>query len=216
MAKVTAIISAYNTTLGLTLGCIDNLKQQTKKPEIILVTGNNKASQQMGKHVDHVIFTDHTPNLYTAWNMAIKEIPSGHYITNANTDDRKNKDCIAKLAAALDLGYDAAYSDIVKVFDGGKLQLQRKPRYSLEDLKKYYRLGCMPMWRRSLHDDHGLFDDSYLVAGDYEFFLRCATVDNYVHLPESLGIYNDNPAGIENRNRAIADQERKRIHAKYT
>ena len=29
------------------------------------------------------------------------------------------------------------------------------------------------MWRRSLHDAFGAFDESYQYAGDYEFFLRC-------------------------------------------
>ena len=35
--------------------------------------------------------------------------------------------------------------------------------------------GAQPVWRKSIHDKIGLFDENYEVVGDYEFVLRAVS-----------------------------------------
>ena len=50
-------------------------------------------------------------------------------------------------------------------------------------------IGAQPVWRKSLHDKIGMFDESYEVVGDYEFFLRAASKGcNFIHEPKAEGI----------------------------
>lgn len=127
--------------------------------------------------------------LYSAWNRGIR-LARGMYLTNANADDRLRPDAIEQLAAAL----DNAPPDVAGVY--GDCYVTRTPNarwdgaYEL-DYPSYYPCGftdweqatpevmverCVvgncPLWRRAMHDLCGLFDQSYLLAGDYEMWLR--------------------------------------------
>ena len=75
-----------------------------------------------------------------------------------------------------------------------------------------------PMWRKSLHDKHGLFDSDYRSAGDWEFFLRCAFGGaEFKKIDEILGLYYFNPKGISTNfeNFAWKQEEEKEIYTKY-
>ena len=61
-------------------------------------------------------------------------------------------------------------------------------------------LGPMPMWRKSLHDEYGLFDPEMHSSGDYDFWLRLAKAGVKMHrIAEPLGAYFDRPESIEHR-----------------
>jgi hypothetical protein len=53
------------------------------------------------------------------------------------------------------------------------------------------------MWRRSLHQLHGYFDESYKSAGDYDFWLRVAKPENFFHISYPMGVYCARMGGIE-------------------
>ena len=75
-----------------------------------------------------------------------------------------------------------------------------------------------PMWRKSLHDEHGLFDSTYKSAGDWEFFLRCAFGGaQFKKINEVLGLYYFNPKGISTNfeNFAWKQEEERAIYTKY-
>jgi len=61
---------------------------------------------------------------------------------------------------------------------------------------------CAPMWRRSLHDRFGYFDESYTSAGDYEFWVRCAMRGAVLKgIPDLLTLYYQNPNGMSTRDK---------------
>jgi hypothetical protein len=56
------------------------------------------------------------------------------------------------------------------------------------------------MWRKSLHDELGLFDTRYRSAGDYEFWLRCVVAGkNFRKINTPHVVYYQNPKGISTR-----------------
>jgi hypothetical protein len=74
------------------------------------------------------------------------------------------------------------------------------------------------MWRKSLHDKHGMFNDKYRSAGDWEFFLRCAIAGSeFRKIQTPLGLYYFNPKGISTNfeNFSWKQEEETEIYDKY-
>ena len=152
--------------------------------------------------------------IYASWNRGIR-LSRGRYITNANVDDRIGRDTYDTLANALELfpEFDVVYPDLVatktkNAIAGGDYEPSDSPVYppgfSWPDhdpltLTKFYYVGPFPMWRRRLHTEYGLFDESYQLAGDYEFFLRlCAYGVQFKHVSIPGGLFYDGGTGSGN------------------
>ena len=123
--KVTAIVSAYYAEQFIK-GRIENLLNQSEKPEVIVLCQDGSAEHQIAKEYDvMLILTPDIPTLYEAWNMGIRQA-SGKYITTANSDDRFYPKAIEKMAKALDEhpDYAMAYTniDVVEQIDGAPVQ----------------------------------------------------------------------------------------------
>ena len=74
------------------------------------------------------------------------------------------------------------------------------------------------MWRKSLHDKNGYFNDAYKSAGDWDFWLKCAFEGSkFVKHPEVLGVYYFNPTGISTNpeNNSWKKKEEFEIFKKY-
>jgi len=89
------------------------------------------------------------------------------------------------------------------------------PAYQHKRLLRGCLCGPHPMWRRRLHDELGLFDESLVVAGDYEFWLRVAERYPLLHLEEVVGLYYRNPSGLQQTNPGLHRRERLLLMRKY-
>lgn len=127
--------------------------------------------------------------MYTAWNRAIRNA-RGEYVTNANADDRLRPDALQVLSTAL----DAAADKVVGVYGDcyvsptpnarwdGDFALAYPSYYptgttnwdqaTIEVMLNRCVIGNCPLWRKSAHSQCGYFDESYMLAGDYEMWLR--------------------------------------------
>ena len=207
MIKVSAIISTYNNSSFLEGCIIDLLNQSLYKSgniEIVVVdSGSNESEDKIVEgfqnHYSGIkyIKTQTRESLYQAWNRGIQQA-TGTYITNANTDDRHQTECLERLVykleeqPACDVAYGNLYRSAVanETFD---LNDKSKPCYSQRyhpgSLLLHDFIGAQPVWRKSLHDKIGLFDESFEVVGDYEFFLRAASNGcKFIHEPRAGGI----------------------------
>ncbi|MEW6587003.1 MAG: tetratricopeptide repeat protein, partial [Nitrospirota bacterium] len=77
-------------------------------------------------------------------------------------------------------------------------------------------IGPQPMWRKSLHDTFGYFDESFTVSGDWEFWLRIAEGTKMLHIRENLGLYYRSPQSAEHRDVGRRVGEDNRIVRTYT
>jgi len=228
---VTAIVSTYNSERFIR-GCLEDLENQTiaDRLEIIVVNSGSQQSEQaivkeFQQKYDNIkyIRTDERETIYRAWNRAIK-IASGKYITNANTDDRHRPDMFERLATELDRNENISvvYSQFYitttenqtwQTNTSRKIATWVRP-YSREQLLKGYCLGPQSMWRKSLHDEYGYFDETFKVCGDYEFFLRVSQNHDFLFIPEPLGLYLLSPNSLE-RVAGTKQQEDQRIWDLY-
>lgn len=231
--KVTAIISSY---------CVDNeyfpwhmqflrerlinLTRSVKDPpdEIIIVAKRDSGDVLAAGWIDdkrvRLITTDDVPTLYAAWNMAIGKA-TGDYITNTNVDDKFNANGLLQLRKILDNNPDVAvaYGDQVVIDINGDLTLNstRWAHANIKTLAEGCCVGPMPLWRKSLHDKHGYFDDTFTSAGDYEFWLRIAAkgekFKKYTDVP--VGFYRSHDFNLEHRKKTLSAWEAGKARSKW-
>ena len=118
--------------------------------------------------------------LYASWNRGIAE-SHAPYLANWNVDDRRTPDSLALMAATLDSAPDAAmtYGDTIGIREIGQVtgQQQFQAPYNEKTKKRFLHshfIGCFQMWRRSIHEKVGYYDEQFKLAGDYEFQIRTA------------------------------------------
>ncbi len=95
---------------------------------------------------------------------------------------------------------------------GNYIWISHKPLFSKERLKH----GCLPnnhpMWRKSLHNRYGFFDENLKIVGDLEMWLRAATQGAlFKKVPAILGVYYYNPRGLSTSPHNGWLQERARV-----
>jgi glycosyltransferase involved in cell wall biosynthesis len=220
MASVTAIVSAYFSAEFLE-GRIKNLLAQMPRPEVIVVCqeGSEDARLARDRRDVTVIHTANVPTIYAAWNLAV-QAAQGDYLTNANSDDRHYPGALATLSRALDEHPDVALvyadDDIVREVGGDPVNRHQWIEGDFDVLRQVCFLGPMPMWRKSLHDKYGLFDESMKVAGDYEFWLRVASRgETFLHLPRAIGAYAMRSDSAERRESLRTIWETARARSRY-
>ena len=228
---VSAIVSTYNSERFIR-GCLEDLEAQTiaDRVEIIVVNSGSeqneeaivKEFQQKYSNIKY-IKTDERETVYAAWNRAIK-IASGKYISNANTDDRHRKDAFEVMVKVLEVRPEVAlvYADLIitemenEVFEScTHAGYFRWLNWNRKDLLERCFIGSQPMWQRSVHNEYGYFDDSFVTSGDYEFWLRISQTNTFLHIPDLLGLYLKSPGSIEHSNRKREAEENKRTIEMY-
>jgi GT2 family glycosyltransferase len=230
--KVSAIVSVYKSRLFIE-GKLRDLLNQTlgEQLEIIFIDSNSpedeadSIQQAAAAHPNiKYLRTAERETIYQAWNRGLV-MAQGEYITNANCDDRLRPDALAVLAAVLDAEPQVmlVYGDYFisnhansTFYDHIRTGQSTKPEYAPDIMLNGCHMGPQPMWRKSVHDVIGLFDGALRSAGDYEFWCRMAAQGMVLrHVPDYLGLYYHNPAGMVNANQMLSDQETNQIKQQY-
>ena len=214
--NVTAIVSAYYAEKYLKRR-LDNLLYQDPRPEIIVVCQNGSTEEAIAKTYDVMLIpTKDIPTIYSAWNMAIKA-SNCDYVTNANSDDYIYTGSYAEMAKILTDNQDIAlvYGDN-NVWNGVENRYHARKEGDYKFLKTCCFVGPMPMWRKSLHDQYGYFNEELHVCGDYEFWLRIASRgEKFLHLHKSVGMYLKHLESAEHRDPLITRAEDEYVKKMY-
>jgi len=240
---VSAIVSAYYAEEFLE-GCVEDLHNQTLRPEIVVVCQEGSrehkiAKEQLGEIADKIVTTPDIPTIYEAWNLGVKAA-RGKYLTNANTDDRHRPDAYEQMVAVLESmpHIDVVYADVFVTWEHnqtyaefmaemkgkeviagrevGKPGIMQWLEYDRAELFGGCFMGPQPMWRANLHQRYGLFDPEMITAGDYEFWLRVSREDNMYHIPLALGLYCAREDGVELSNMEKSYEESTMAMKKYS
>ncbi len=221
--RVTAIVSVYNAERFLQ-ACLEDLVAQSifDETEVIIIDAHSpqnekQIAEQFTQKYSNITYirTPEREGLYASWNRAIK-IAKGEYITNANADDRHAPHAFERLAAELDAHPNVAlvYADS-RITNTENALFHSAPvvghmrwlAYDHINLLRRCEMGPQPMWRRSVHDSVGYFDESFTVTGDYDMWLRIAEHYPMRHIPEELGLYLRYDNNLETQNQAHTQSE---------
>jgi hypothetical protein len=150
----------------------------------------------------------------------------GKYVTNTNTDDRRLPRALEMEARALEMFPDVGlvYADVwatvtendtLNPGDTGRFKRCSYPDFTLLNGLAGSNFSPQPMWRRAAHDKVGFYDESYTVAGDYEFFYRLASSLGALHIRTPLGLYLENQGGIQISQPQLTLEEFSRLRKKF-
>ena len=145
------------------------------------------------------------PGLYPAWNACIRHTKSD-LLTNWNIDDRKSPWSLEVMRDSLVLNpdIDLVYGDTIVSTTPNEdwSVLQSKELYICNethdwtDLLRNNNPHCMPMWRRTIHDSFGYFDEEYKTASDADLWLKAAKAGSKMKKIDNIvGVYYHNPTG---------------------
>ncbi|NCN70616.1 MAG: glycosyltransferase [Rhodoferax sp.] len=179
---ISVIIAVYNGKATLQQ-CLDSVTQQTYAHiELIVIDGGSTDGtvdliQANAQQITYWI-SEPDRGIYNAWNKALAKA-KGDWVCFLGADDFLwNNQVLERMAEQLVLlpaDIRVAYGQVMLLDnDDQALFTLGKP---WEQIKTRFKQNmCIPhpavMHRRSVFKEHGLFDESFRIAGDYELLLR--------------------------------------------
>lgn len=210
--RVTIITSVYKCQEYIR-EFLEDMTQQTIYPECehILIDADSPENERevifefMQKHPNIIyVRLPKDPGLYAVWNYAIS-IARAPYITNANPDDRLEPRCYQMYVHTLDTN-----PEVDLVYSGYLITQQPNETFAKNSAKQYVqppefsrknmRLNLPnnhPMWRKSLHEKYGYFDESFKIGADWDMWCKSTAAGaQFKRIPLVLGLYYQNPKGL--------------------
>jgi glycosyltransferase involved in cell wall biosynthesis len=219
--RITAIVSTYAAQRFMR-GCLEDLVAQTLLDEMEILVIDSGSPQGEGAICEEFarahpqiryLRTEREP-IYATWNRAIG-LARGTYLTSSNTDDRHRPEFMAAMVEALDSNPEIALVYGEKMVSHTEnetfamclkrgARVQRLPEFDLSDLLLSCYPGSQPVWRKSLHEEFGLFDTRYRIAADYDMWLRFATKYSFMKLPGVWGSFYESERTLSGTGQRIA------------
>lgn len=170
-------------------------------------------------HIQLVHIVVKREGLYASWNRAIAAA-SGEYLAVWNVDDVRTPGSLAAQKAALEQSNAAlAYGDFygTRIYGPNAEKLYQYPEYDhgRKEAFKRHIIGCFPMWRKSIHQELGHFDEQFKLVSDYEFQLRVIRRLPLVKAAPVLGYYLEHAGHKLSSNRRLQHRERTAVELRY-
>lgn len=179
---ISVVIAVYNGRATLQQ-CLDSVTQQTyARLELIVIDGGSTDGtvDLIRANAQEMTYWISEPDrgIYNAWNKALAQA-KGDWVCFLGADDYlRNSQVIARMAEQLVLvppEIRVAYGQIMLLNNNdSELYAVGEPWGKVKN--RFRRLMCVPhpavMHRCSLFTDHGNFDETFRIAGDYELLLR--------------------------------------------
>ena len=179
---ISIIVAVFNGAKTLQQ-CIDSITQQTyPNKELIIIDGGStdgtvELLKMSHEHIGYWISEpDH--GLYSAWNKGLAKangecicfLGSDDYFWDAQVLERMSGQ-LEKLPANIRVVYGQV---MLLNSEGKELYLSGRPWQKVKN--RFRQLMSIPhpgtLHRCSLFEQHGVFDESFRIAGDYELLLR--------------------------------------------
>ena len=224
MTKVSTITPCYNMSKYMR-GFLDNLSTQTHKDLEIVLDHNDPSDEEVklvedyNEQYDNILHikVEGVDPIGTSMNRCI-EYATGDYLCIWNVDDLRTPDSIEVMAKALDDNPDVdfVYGNYTIVPNFGGTQGQYVDETGREDeLTTGMILGPYFMFRKSILDKSGVFDEQLVQGADYDLALRLAFNGKGLHLPVNLGYYLNEGLGQSTKPDSKQPVERTVIELRY-
>ena len=224
MTKVSTITPCYNMSKYMK-GFLDNLSTQTHKDLEIVLDHNDPSDEEVklveeyNQQYDNILHikVEGVDPIGTSMNRCI-EYATGDYLCIWNVDDLRTPDSIEVMAKALDENSDVdfVYGNYVIVPRFGGMEGQYVDETGREDeLTTGMILGPYFMFRKSILEKSGIFDEQLVQGADYDLALRLAFNGKGLHLPVNLGYYLNEGLGQSTKPNSKQPIERTVIELRY-
>ena len=224
MTKVSTITPCYNMGKYMK-GFLDNLSTQTHKDLEIVLDHNDPSDEEVklveeyNQQYDNILHikVEGVDPIGTSMNRCI-EYATGDYLCIWNVDDLRTPDSIEIMAKVLDDNpdIDLVYGNYVIVSKFGETNGQFvdvEPH--IPELKEGMILGPFFMFRKSLIEKSGLFDEQLIQGPDYDLALRLVRNGKAHFIPDNLGYYLNEGLGMSTKPNSKQPIERTVIELRY-
>lgn len=138
-------------------------------------------------------------SLYASWNRAITQ-SHGEYLACWNADDLRSPDSLERMVQTLDDQPQAGwtYGDFVRSRSFGTLagRLVTTPEWTSDRATRGAIGGSFFMWRRSLLNSVGWFDEQFRSGGDFDYTVRLSLGSIGKKTPGVIGYFLDARSGL--------------------
>lgn len=220
----TIIVATFNAESTLQF-CLDSFNSQDfqDKELIIIDGGSSDATVDILKANDQIIsywISEPDSGIYSAWNKGLPHA-KGDWIYFLGADDFFwDKDVLEKVSIELN-----SISEEIKVVYGEVNYVSSKGTFLYKQglpwplvRKRFRQLMTIPhqgvMHRNSLFIKHGEFDESFKIAGDYEFLLRELKESEAVFIPVIVAAMSQGGVSNDNTNSLRVIREVRRAQVK--
>lgn len=176
--KVSIIVAVWNNAVTLKR-CLDSIRNQSY-PNIELIVMDNASSDGtqniIMENSDLIAYWESKKDkgIYHAWNKALART-SGKWVCFLGGDDQwAYSDAIADMVEAGDKeGVNFVSGKLAYIDDRGQVTSEYGKPWSWSDIKSSHCIAHPgAFFHQSCFDANGRFDESYKIAGDYDFSLR--------------------------------------------
>tara|TARA_R100001244_G_scaffold25113_4_gene25596 strand:+ start:57892 stop:58575 length:684 start_codon:yes stop_codon:yes gene_type:complete len=206
MYKATAIVSIYNSDKFIR-NKILNLLESAVPIKIILIDCTGGKELKLVENITNTpqfvkVIINERISVWAAMNLGIR-LADTPYVVQANTDDYVHPNGYKAQVEKMDEGSDIAYFDYKlsaykPTWQEGYKAAHDYYKCSDEGYSPGNGLGPFPMWRKSLHDEFGFFEERLEIYGDALFWTKLAAGDiSWGHIPKFLGIYANRQSSLE-------------------
>lgn len=209
--RLSVIVSLYNAEKFIG-GFMDNVMDQVGLEDYQILLLDARSSDKTAEIISQYnhpsleyVLLDSKLSIYDTWNKGV-ELSKAPILTNWNADDRRKFNSLETQLVFLENNpqIDVSYGHIAwsykpneKFEDANIYDLYPCYDVTAQTMMENNSPHCMPMWRESLHERFGLFDNSYPTAADFDFWMRCLEGGaKFQKLYETVGLYYYNPNGL--------------------
>ena len=193
----TVIVAVRNGASTLQRALDSIIEQTCDGVEIVVMDGASSDGTQaiLARNGEHITYWESEPDrgVYHAWNKALDHA-TGDWISFLGADDRYHSpDVLARMARALavDEGrHRVAYGYLDKRRVDGTVVRSTIGPWTDDQRRRFGRGVMIPhpatFHHRSVFERHGRFDETFRIAGDFEFLLRELLTDDALFIPELI------------------------------
>jgi glycosyltransferase involved in cell wall biosynthesis len=195
---ISVIVAVFNGKAALQQ-CIDSVAQQTyPNKELIIIDGGSQDGtvDLLNANGNKIAYWISEPDrgIFHAWNKGLAQA-KGDWICFLGADDyfwdTTVLERMVKQLVMLPATIRVAYGQIMQISDDGELpRAIGEPWAEVKEFFKQYM--CIPhvgtMHRRSLFEQHGKFDESLRITGDYELLLRELKTGDAAFMPDIITV----------------------------
>ncbi|MGH9890897.1 MAG: glycosyltransferase family 2 protein [bacterium] len=205
--------------------CLASVASQTYHPmEHLIVDGGSSDGtleivREFESDVPRRWVSEPDEGMYDAINKGLR-LAKGTILGYVNSDDAYLPWSVEVAVEQLEKGPDLLFGDLGVLHDETtttSFYIQFYPDFDLAHYTHVATIGQPTVfWRRSLMERIGLFDDSYRLIGDCEYWLRAAVAGaNVEHVDEVLAVQTEHSETLRARYAPALTDEFTRLRARY-
>ncbi|PJZ58177.1 glycosyltransferase family 2 protein [Leptospira barantonii] len=220
--KISIITINYNDHSGLEK-TIQSVRGQSFEnfEHIIIDAGSKDGSVDVIKKykdgISHWV-SEKDKGIYDGQNKGIKAA-KGEYCLFLNSGDfLANSNVLSDVFSKNDIDADFIYGDMLIESENGKVAYGKSPKeLDLYFLSYEVLWHCATFIRRSLFTKFGIYDLSYKIAADVDFFLKAIGVGgaSWKYVGKPISQFNTFGFGSNPKNQVLLEAERKRMREEH-